>query len=166
MAWFLCPYRRRIDLEAVNSAPERYCAMNDFTALIAADGGRWAEAECLGNHAVVKVTGASLATLASIAAESGFTRLPKDALDLSLADLSAAQRNAITSKLEALGYTQAEWRAALGNNIGQRTLRDVLRFALTRRHKWTSPYFDGSGNIVLSGPVQACRPVENVDQAV
>ena len=167
MAWFLCPYSRRLDPDAPpdQQRPERYCAMDDFTALIRASGGSWSEAECLGNHAVVKVT-ASAATLTTIAAAPGFFRLPKDLLDEPLSDLTPAQRNAITSRLETLGYSTAEWRAALGNNIGNRTLRDVLRFALTRRRKWVAPYFDAQGNIVLAGSDQACRSIESVEAAV
>lgn len=141
----------------------RYCAMDDFTALIDADGGKWSETEILGDHAIVKVV-ASAATLSTIAAEPGFQRLPKDLLDEPLNSLSAAQRNAITNKLESLGYQRTEWRTVLGSNIGTKTLRDVLRFAATRRKK---PRYDSATDtIVLDGPDQVCRTIESVEGAV
>lgn len=159
MAWFLVPYKRR----SSPLGPERYCAMNDFTALIQADGGSWSEAECLGNHAIVKVQ-ALPSTLTAIAAEPTFQRLPKDLLDSSLSDLTQAQKKAINDKLEALGYSSTEIRDALGANIGTKTLRDVLRFALTRRLK---PRYDsGTDQIILDGPVQVCKTIEAVDSEV
>ena len=44
IAWFICPYKQR-------PAPKRnfrYCAMDDLTAVIRADGGDWSETEVLG----------------------------------------------------------------------------------------------------------------------
>lgn len=163
MAWFICPYKRRIYPDTPVQWPERYCAMDDFTAQIRADGGTWSEAECLGDHAVIKVR-ASAAILTLIAAAPGFTRIPKDLLDETLADLSNAQRTAIVNKLESLGYTAQEIRDRLGVNISSRTLRDVLRFALTRRRK---PRYDASTDtIILDGPVLACKPIEALDAEV
>ena len=158
MAWFLVPYKTRA------ARPKfRYCSMDDFTALIRADGGNWSETEVMGNHAVVKVA-ASVATLTAIAASPGVTRLPRDVLTDSLAALTAPQRNALRSRIEALGYGSAEITAALSSDLRTRTLGDVLRFVASRRLK---PRWDeSSGSVVLDGAVAACRPIADVDAAV
>jgi hypothetical protein len=51
IAWFIAPYKQR----EKSRTPTRYCAMDDFTAQIAADGGAWAESEIDGNIAIVRV---------------------------------------------------------------------------------------------------------------
>ena len=158
VAWFLCPYAIRLGRPNF-----RYCQMDDFTAMIRADGGDWHETEVLGNRAIVKVR-ASLATLQAITGTAGFRRLPKDRLDESLSDLSPAVRRGIRDELETMGYPLAEIQAQLGNNLDAVTLGTVLRFATTRRRK---PRWDViTQSIVLDGPVQACRSVESVDRAV
>ena len=48
IAWFICGYKLR-------RANMRYCAMDDFTALINTDAGTWSESEVLGGSALVKV---------------------------------------------------------------------------------------------------------------
>lgn len=160
IAWFLCPYKRG------NPTPwgaSRYCAMNDFTAQIRADGGSWSEAECLGDHAVVKVN-ASDATLTTINAATGFIRIPVSRLSDPLSSLTVAQRNAITTKLQNLGYTLQEIRDALGNDIRQRTLLELLRFVLSRRRR---PRYDaGTDSIILDGDILTCKPIELVDAEV
>ncbi len=161
IAWFICPYKR----ETFNVGPfvGRYCAMMDFSPQIKADGGAWSESEVLGNHAIVKVR-ASAETLDLINAAQGFIRLPKTLLTESLSSLTNAQKTAIVDKLKALGYTITEIRDNLGNNIGNKTLGDVLRFAARRRLK---PRYDkDTDTILLDGPEQPVRPIENVDGAI
>lgn len=159
MAWFLCPYRRQSDVPF----PARECAMNQFTDLIRADGGDWSETEVLGDAAIVKVR-ASAATLAGINATAGFTRLPKDLLDDPLSSLTNTQKTALRDLIESLGYPRAEWQAALGTNLGERTLREVVRFIATRRRK---PRYDqATDTIILDGPVQACRSIDEVDGVI
>lgn len=161
MPWFLCPYKR--DTVQFSTSPVRYCAMNDFTTLIKADGGAWSETEVLGNHAIVKVL-ANATTLATIAAAPGFTRLPKDLLDSPLSDLTNPQKIALRDKIESLGYPREEWQADLGADLGTKTLRDVLRFIAKRRRK---PRYDSvTDSIALDGPIQSCRAVEHVDGTV
>lgn len=164
MAWFTCTYKNRFDPDTGEALPERYCAMNDFTPQIAADGGAWSESEVLGGYAVVKVR-ASAATLQTIAAAEGFQRIPRDLLNDPLSTLSVAQRRAIKDRLNAMGYTDAEITAALGNiNLNNTTLGQVLRFAASRRLK---PRWDEvQRQIVLDGPFQACTPIAVVDEAV
>lgn len=161
VAWFICPYKRR---NPGQTPAQRYCAMDDFTTQIAADGGSWAETEVLGDVALVKVR-ANAATLTTINAASGFMRIPNH-FDLSdtLGDLTAAQRTAILNKLLAMGYTQAEIDAALPADWTSVTLGQVLRFAARRRKK---PRYDaGTDSIVLDGEDQPVRPVADVDAAV
>jgi hypothetical protein len=158
-AWFIVPYKRRDHY----GRPGRYCAMDDFTAQIIAEGGWWTETEVLGNRALVKVR-ASAATLTQIAAEQGIKRLPKDRLDDSLATLSPAARQAIRAELEDMGYTLAEIQARFGTDLSAYTLGDVLRFAATRRLK---PRYDSSSDtIVCDGPAQLCRALAEVDAEV
>lgn len=161
IGWFLAPYARRIKPPGL--PPARYCVMDDFTALITADGGKWSEAEVLGNHAIVKVN-ASSATLQAIASTAGIDRIPLTLLDEPLSSLTNAQRTAIQNKIESLGYPLSEIREHLGNNIGTRTLREVLRFIARRRLK---PRYDaGNDTIVLDGPIQVCKTPEAVDAEV
>ena len=165
VAWFVCGYVRRVDAEGAPIVPpERYCAMDDYTDIIAADGGAWSETEVLGGYALVKVR-ATEDTLTIIAGVTGILRIPR-VWDLSttLATLSTAQRTAIRNKILAMGYTEAEITAALGTNIAQRTLGQVLRFAAQRRLK---PRWDVANDlIVLDGAYESCRSVDSVDAEV
>lgn len=147
VAWFLCPYRH--DPNPGN--PRRWCAMNEFTAQIRADGGDWTESEVLGNQAIVKVR-ATAGTLTTIAAAPGFRRIPLARLDDPLSSLSAAQRTAIRNELLNAGYTTEEITAALPD-LATVTLRQVLRFLASRRRE---PRYDtGTNTIILDGPIVA-----------
>lgn len=155
IAFYIAPYKRR----AGALTPTRYCAIDDFTAQVDA----WAESEVLGDRAVVKVR-ASATILSAINAEPGFIRLPKDALDNPLSDLSAGQKTALRNLLTDMGYTLAEIQARFGADLGTHTLGDVLRFMASRRLK---PRYDqGADQIILDGPVQSCRSIDHVDAGV
>lgn len=159
IGWYVVPYKRRLDAER----PTRYCSMDDHTATILAAGGAWSETEVLGDRAIVKVR-ATPAVLTGLNGVAGFIRLPKDILDDSLASLSAGVKTAIRNELQSAGYTLAEIQARFGTDLGQYTLRDVLRFFASRRLK---PRYDaGTDTIILDGPEQACRDVEDVDGEV
>lgn len=160
IAWFICPYKR----QDAGSSPGRYCAMDDFTGQITADGGTWAETEVLGDCAIVKVRAAS-GTLTTINAAAGFLRVPNHTnLSDTLGDLTANQRQAILDKLAAMGYSQAEITAALPANWAAVTLRQVLQFAATRRLK---PRYDTNTNtIILDGDMQPVKSIDLVDKAV
>lgn len=159
MPWFLCPME--IVSAPLSGGQARRCAMDRFTAAIRADGGAWSESEVLGNHALVKVR-ASQATLQAINAEPGFTRIPKDRLDDSLADLTQNQRLALRDLIEGLGYSREEWQARLGTDLGAVLVRDVLRVMATRRRKPRRV----NGEIVVDGVEQGCRAVDSVDAEV
>lgn len=159
IAWFLTNYKRT---ETSRGRPGRYCAMDDFSAVIANDNGRWAESEVLGGYAIVKVR-ATAATLTAIAGTDGFFRVPIAVLDDTLAALTAAQRTAIRTRVEAMGYTAEEITAAFPN-LRNATLRQVLNFIVGRRRK---PRYDAVGDIiVLDGEITSCRSVESVDAEV
>lgn len=161
VAWYLAPYKRG---DLPGGRPARYCAMDDFTPQIVADGGWWAESEGLGDHAVVRVR-ASAATLTLIDGTTGFVAVPKRWVRLldSLSDMTSGERNQIQNKLLSLGYTQAQIDAALGSTLSQwrqKTLRDLLAFACSRRRK---PRYDAATDtIFLDGPDQPTRAVESV----
>lgn len=159
-SWFICPYKRTPNTRV----PQRYCAMDDFTPQILADGGDWSESEVLGGYALVKVRASDI-TLTLIAGTAGFQRIPNSLrLTDTLGSLTNGQLNAINNQLLAMGYTQSEITAALGNNFKSRTLGQVLRFAASRRLK---PRYDTiSDAIVLDGPVQTCKLVDDVDSEV
>jgi hypothetical protein len=106
-AWFVCPYKRRARLFG-NGNPILYCAMDDFTAQIRADGGDWAETRVLGNVALVKVR-ANATTLTTISGTAEFMQITSRwLLSDTLSALTTAQRNAIQNKLLAMGYPQTE----------------------------------------------------------
>lgn len=161
LAWFICGYKRR---NPGQTPPQRYCAMDDFTTQIFADGGDWDETEILGDCALVKVR-ASAATLTTINAAPGFVRIPNHVeLTDTLGDLTAQQRTAILNKLLALGYTQAEIDAALPADWQSVTLEQVLRFAARRRLK---PRYDaGTDSIILDGAEQPVKDVALVNERI
>lgn len=158
IAWYIVPYNRE-----PGDRPIRYCAMDDFTSQIVANGGAWSEIEILGNRAIVKVR-APQAVLDALAGVAGFRRLPKSRLDDSLADLPSNVKQAIRNEILDAGYTLAEVQARFGDDLGQYTLRDVLRFMATRRLR---PRYDTeTDQIILDGPPQSCRPVDALDTEV
>lgn len=161
VAWFICPYKRRVGAHK----PTRYCSMDDFTAAILADGGTWSETEILGDAALVKVR-ASDSTLTTINVASGMVRIPNHfALTDTLGDLSAGQRTAIENKLQALGYTLAELRAAIpSGGWASVTLGQVLRFAASRRLR--PRYDNNTDTIICDGQSDPVRPVSDVDGSV
>lgn len=157
IGWYIAPYNRRDRGDRVG----RYCAMDDFTAEIYGAGGQWTETEILGNRAIVKVRATTeiLQTLNGV-----FKRLPKDRLDDPLSSLSNAAKTALRNELQDQGYTLAEIQARFGSDLGQFTLRDVLRFMASRRRK---PRYDaGSDTIILDGEIVPPRPVDDVDAEV
>ena len=81
--YILCPYKRSTRIERL-----RYCAMDDFTRQIRAEGGNWVESEVAGDQAIVKVR-ASAALLTVIANTPGFTIPTRQEMDT----LIAAGRN-------------------------------------------------------------------------
>ncbi len=158
MAWFLCPYKRRISSRVI-----RYCAMDDFTVQIEADGGRWSEIEILDpgmGRCLVKVVGAAPATLTAINAAAGFVRIPADAIDSPLSSLSGAQRTAIRNQILACGYTTAEVNARFPN-LANNTLGEALRFLATRRRK--NRYDSGTDTIICDGDVLPCLDVDALE---
>lgn len=162
---FFVPYERA---DVVPGSPRRRMVVQQYADLIAADNpgrGDWLrEGECLGDTAIVKIR-ASAATLQTIAADPRITRLPLSRMSDPTSSLTAAQQTAVQNKLLSLGYSGAELNAAfpLGWN-GPYVIRDVLRFALTRRLK---PRYDAATDtIVLDGPVQPTATPEEIDAAV
>ncbi len=146
-AWYLVPYSTTIG--GIGRAV-RTLDIDRFTSQILAAGGAWAEIEVLGDHALVKVRGVSEQDLAALNGVPGYTRMP-DAWgwDTTLSELTVNQRTALRDRIVALGYPLAELQAALGNDIGQVTLRQVLRFIARRR---VSPRWNGSA-VVFDGPI-------------
>jgi hypothetical protein len=136
IGWFIAPYKR----DTGARRPTRYVIVDDLTPQIRVGGGDWTEAEVLGGVAIVKVR-ASAATLNAIAALSGVTRIPVSQLGDPLSTLSTAQKNAIRTRVQALGYTLAELNAALPGDLG-------------------------THSIISDGPVLPVTPLSSIDAAV
>lgn len=161
----MVPYKRRNP--GVTPA-ERYCAVDDLTPQIVADGGAWDETEILGDHALVKVN-ASQATLTLVGNLAGVFTIPQRFVDLqdSLASLTAGERNQISNAVLSLGYTQAELDAAMGSTLAlwrTHVLEDLLQVAATRRLR---PRYDQpTDTIVCDGQVDPVKPVTLVAERV
>lgn len=160
VGWFIAPYVR--DPTALPRI-RRYVIVDDLTAAIRADGGDWSETEVLGQAAIVKVR-ASAATLALVAALPGVSRLPVNQLDDPLSTLTTPQKNAIRTRVLALGYTLPEIQARFPNDLGTYTLRQLLGFIASRRRKVR---YDAQADAILDdGPEQPVRPLAEIDSAV
>lgn len=158
-AWYVVQYRR--DAREGAPGPSRYCEMDDYSEQIYSGGGQWSETEVLGGYALVKVR-ASQAILDALA--SLFRRLPVDKLDDPLSSLSPQVKATLRDWILDMGYEIEEIRNRFGDDLGQYTLRDVMKFMARRRLK---PRYDvPTDEIVLDGPVQPVKPVETVDAEV
>ena len=161
IGWFICLMKEEATGSTLPVAL-RWCAISDLGSLYQAEGGRMHFTEVLGNHCIVKVK-ASEATLATIAATEGVTRIPLSRLDDSLSTLSNAQRTALRNKVLGMGYTASEVNAAFPD-LKNATLGEVLRFCASRRLK---PRWDAvNGVVVLDGAVQPCVAISDVDGEV
>jgi len=158
--WYIAPYKIRETIFSPVGGPVRYCAMDDYTQqIIYADGGKWSEIEILGDRAIVKVL-AEEVTL--IILNSVFKRIPKDRLDDSLSDLSTAIKTTLKNEILDQGYTIQEIKNSLGNDLGAKTLRDVLKFMASKK---LHPRLQ-DGDIVFDGDFVSCNDVEVIDGKV
>lgn len=147
VGWFIVP-SQHITLQ--NGMPGREPNVVAFTGQIVADGGGWRAVETLGDQWIVKVR-ASDATLTAINQATGNIRIPARFLDpdVTLGDLTTGERNAINTRLLAMGFTQTQITNAIGNTNGAwraKTLRQVFNFA---RSRWRRPVNDGAGGITF-----------------
>lgn len=157
IGWYIVPYKRRL----ATRLPTRYCEMDDYTSEIYSYGGQWTETEVLGNVAIVKVR-ARQAILDAL--DARFQRIPRDRLDDSLAGLSQQVRTKLRNNLLDVGYMNTEIHEAFSGGLENYTLRDYFHFWARRRLK---PRYDSeTDEIVIDGPIQACRPIESVDTKV
>jgi hypothetical protein len=165
LGWFVCPYSRRNPGEV---PAKRYCSVDDFTALVRADGGDWDETEILGDVALVKVR-ASQATLDLISNAPGVFTIPQKWINMQddLSSMTAGERNQISNAVLSLGYSQAELDLAMGSSLAQwqtHVLEDLLVMASARRLK---PRYDQpSDSVVCDGPVQPVKDVHLVANKV
>ena len=156
---FIAPYKRRKDLENSRKKYVRYCAIDDFTSLIHADGGVWREIEIRGNRALVKVR-AKASTLALLDAE--FKRIPTTVLSSPLSEIGAEARNALINELEDQGHSRATITNALGD-LSEVTLLDLLKFMAKTRIK---PRYDKDADEIVfdSGLEVACTDLSYLDE--
>jgi len=166
IAWFIAPYKRLPNkVRNGRIIPRRYCAMDDFTAQITADGGSWREIEVLGDKAIVKVS-AAVSTIATINGTAGFVLLTgKVKLTDTLSDLTAGQKTALRNLVLSLGYTAQEISNRLGSDLGAVTLGDVLRFIASRRVK---PRYDEATDTIVfdTGITVTPDDVQTIDKEV
>jgi len=159
IGWYIVPYKIR-DFRVMGIRP-RYPEMDDYTTQINAADGAWAEVEVLGNRAIVKLRAPS--NILSIA-DTVFKRLPKDLLDGTLSDLPTAAKTALKNEILDQGYTLKEIKDRFGNDLGDYTLRQVLKFMATRRK--TPRYDSNTDEIILDGPDVACENIDNLDNRI
>lgn len=106
----------------------------------------WAGLEIRGNRLIVKVN-ASASVLTQL--DAAYKRLPKDTLNSSLADLSPAVKQALKDELQDQGYTLAEINARFPGDLGDYTLKQVLRFMASR--VFLPNYDEPTDSIVFTG---------------
>jgi hypothetical protein len=148
--WFFADTERWHDPDRPTLVAYRHAIWLRWMAQILAAGGTFRDEETLGAQYVVRVTGVPAALLTQIAGDPGVDRVPADLLDDPLSTLTNQQKNALRSKLAELGYATTEINEAFPGDLGQYTVRQVLRFALRRRRR---PRYDSASDaIVWDGP--------------
>ena len=144
--YYLIPYTHQDFHGRVNGSRQIFTDAQRDT--LATENAKYPHREVLGDHAIVAVN-ARNAVLNQIDALPGVFQLPTRALDTTLADLTAPQKQALRDKARALGYDAQEIQDRFGADIGQATFRDVLKFLLKRRKK--ARYDSNAQDIVLDG---------------
>lgn len=157
VAYYIIPYTRIVP-PTNGLLAERTLDLNVTAPSLA---GQWREVEVLGNRAIVKIN-AGAGALAQL--DAAYKRLPKNALNDPLSDLSAGVITALRNELLDMGYTNTEINNRFAGNLDEYTLGDVLRFIATRRRK---PRYDmPTDEIIYDGTVVACEDVDALDRAV
>lgn len=157
IAWYIVPY----EIKEQHGEKYRRVAICNYSKQIRDSGGAWTETEILGDRAIVKVR-ASDAILSAL--NTKYKRLPKDRLDDSLSNLPENVKMALKNEILDMGYSIDEIRERFGNDLGQYTLRDVLKFMTKRRLK---PRYDSeTDTIFVDGIVQKCRSIESVNSEI
>ncbi|MBN9393448.1 MAG: hypothetical protein J0I20_35785 [Chloroflexi bacterium] len=158
IAYLLAEYKRLTTARR----PTRYCAVDDYTELIRADDGDWREVEIPGNYAIVKVR-ASVSTLTIIAADPAITYIPLAALTTKLSNLTTAQRNKLLTRLNNIGFTNAQIVANIGT-LATATLGQLLKYIA--RNFNLSEYDAATDTITQTGPAVECIPIDLIDALV
>ena len=156
VAYFLAPYKK-----VPNKPRYRYCAMDDFTKEIIADGGSWDETEVLGNQAIVKVK-ASTTTLSNITNAEGFYRFPLVESGSKLKTIDTETKNVLKDKLTSAGYTAGSVLSSV--DFSTATFRDYLGFMASKRKepRWD----DDLQDFVMDGKEMKCKSIDAVDNNV
>lgn len=147
VGWYIVPFRKD-EAYAGPLLASQDLAIIDHEAAIIASGGAFAWVRILGQRAIVKVR-ASTAVLQTL--NGVYKRLPKNSFNDSLADLSGPVKAALRDEALDQGYTLAEIQARFGNDLGQYTLAEVLRFMATRRRK--PRYDEGTDTVIEDGDI-------------
>lgn len=161
--WFLCKYLQDPTLPRV--PPAFYPAFALYNEDIQREGGTW-KMEHVGNIWCLIKARISDTLAQTIGLDINCRRIPMNILDRPLSDLNNAQRNGLRDLAVEMGYTLEEIRSALGNNLANVTLRQLLRFLASRRIKarWDA----ASSQLVFDGPQVNldARVVKRLDDTV
>lgn len=157
IGWYIVPFRKDSAYPGPFLASQDL-AIVDHEVAILASGGALAWVRILGQRAIVKVR-ASAGVLTTL--NGAYKRLPKNAFNDSLADLSGPVKTALKDEALDQGYTLAEIQARFPGDLGDYTLAQVLRFYATRRRK--PRYDEGSGTIIEDGEIVIIPP-EAIDE--
>lgn len=136
----------------------REIALNiDFPEL----SGQWDGLETLGNKAIVKIN-ATTSDLLQLNAV--YDRILLNQLDEPISSLSATNRTRLRTIISEMGYTLEEFNEKFPNGIANYTLKDVLKFMLTRRIK---PRWDETTDeIIYDGVSVPCGNIDDLDRRI
>ena len=137
---------------------DREIALNiDFPQL----SGQWDGLETLGNKAIIKINAITSDLLQLNAA---YTRILLSRLDEPISSLSATNRTALRNQILDMGYTLQELNEKFPDGIANYTLKDALKFMLTRRIK---PRWDETTDeIIYDGVSVPCGNIDDLDRRI
>jgi len=159
IAWYIVPYKLDTSRRVLGAYP-RYPAIFDYKEQILAAGGDFKLTEILGNRAIVKLRAPE--NILALA-DAKYKRLPKERLDDSLSDLPEIVKTKIRDEILDQGYTIEEIRDKFGDNLGDYTLRDVLKFMATRRKRRRYDFV--TDQVIFDGPdIPPPKSLEEVDE--
>ncbi len=151
--WYICPYDAP-EFPPPRTGRFRRCAMYRFIPRMPnVVFAVWHELEILGNHCLVKVRAPQL-VLDQIEADPDFRQIPR------LATIPGGSRPAIRTRLNALGYTDAEITATGWSLAALLALLASVRSRVRRR-------LDGLGfEVFTTDRLPPARPLADVEGSV